>query len=285
VEQILDEDIIKGLKKLKFSLWNKLLQKTPLSDCDRKAFLKNPQYIAAGQRATQRGSSQNVWNFQEDKIFHLYQAVNGLLTALPAIQAMQTAKEESGIERVKTVFNGLDRDTREAVEVVLNLVRYTDFIERIRLYQAVNGLLTALPAIQAMQTAEEESGIERVETVFNGLDRDTREAVEVVLNLVRYTDFIERIRNASDLTNKGSGGGALSKLLTLIPATSLRYRAIAMCRDNPNSLDLENRGVEDPQWLDGIRQVAAWAAVLSISTIQNTVGRLRALARSNDHTQ
>jgi hypothetical protein len=223
VEQISDEDIIKGLKKLKFSLWNKLLQKTPLSDCDRKAFLKNPQYIAAGQRATQRGSSQNVWNFQEDKIFHLY--------------------------------------------------------------QAVNGLLTALPAIQAMQTAEEESGIERVETVFNGLDRDTREAVEVVLNLVRYTDFIERIRNASDLPNKGSGGGALSKLLTLIPATSLRYRAIAMCRDNPNSLDLENRGVEDPQWLDGIRQVAAWAAVLCISTIQNTVGRLRALARSNDHTQ
>jgi len=51
VEQISDEDIIKGLKKLKFSLWNKLLQKTPLSDCDRKAFLKNPQYIAAGQRA------------------------------------------------------------------------------------------------------------------------------------------------------------------------------------------------------------------------------------------
>ena len=98
MEQILDEDIIKGLKKLKFSLWNKLLQKTPLSDCDRKAFLKNPQYIAAGQRATQRESSQNVWNFQEDEIFHLYQAVNGLLTALPAIQAMQIAEKENGIE-------------------------------------------------------------------------------------------------------------------------------------------------------------------------------------------
>jgi hypothetical protein len=224
VEQILDEDIIKGLKKLKFSLWNKLLQKTPLSDCDRKAFLKNPQYIAAGQRATQRESSQNVWNFQEDEIFHLYQAVNGLLTALPAIQAMQIAEKENGIEEVKTVFKGLDRNTQEAVEVVLNLVR--------------------------------------------------------------YTDFIERIRNASDLSNKGSGGGALSKLLTLIPATSLRYRAIAMGRDNPNSLDfVENRGVEDPQWLDGIRQVAAWAAVLCISTIQNTVGRLRALAPSRDHTQ
>lgn len=75
-----------------------------------------------------------------------------------------------------------------------------------------------------MQTAEEESGIERVKTVFEALDRDTQQAVEVVLNLVRYTDFIERI------TKERTGGGALSKLLTLIPATSLRYHAIAMCR-------------------------------------------------------
>jgi hypothetical protein len=224
VEQISDQDIIKGLKNLEFSLWDKLLQKTPLSDCDREAFLENLQYIAAGQRATQIGSSQHVSDVQEYEIFHLYQSVNGLLTALPAIQAMQTAEEENGIEEVKTVFKGLDCDTQEAVEVVLNLVR--------------------------------------------------------------YTDFIERIRNASDLSNKGSGGGALSKLLKLIPATSLQYRAIVMGRDNPNSLDfVENRGVEDPQWLDGIRQVAAWAAVLCISTIQNTVGRLRALAPSRDHTQ
>lgn len=162
MEQISDEDIIKGLKKLKFSLWNKLLQKTPLSDCDREAFLENLQYIAAGQRATQIGSSQHVSDVQEYEIFHLYQSVNGLLTALPAIQAMQTAEEENGIEEVKTVFKGLDRDTQEAVEVVLNLVRYTDFIEKIP-------------------------------------------------------------------KKERTGGGALSELLTLIRATSLRYRAIAMC--------------------------------------------------------
>ena len=75
-----------------------------------------------------------------------------------------------------------------------------------------------------MQTAEEENGIEEVKTVFKGLDRDTQEAVEVVLNLVRYTDFIEKIPK-----KERTGGGALSELLTLIRATSLRYRAIAMC--------------------------------------------------------
>ena len=162
VAQISDGEIIKGLEGLKSSLWNNLLQKTSLSSCKRRVFLQSSQYIAAGQRATQIGSSQHVLNVQEDEIFHLYQEVNGLLSALPAIQAMQTAEEESGIERVKTVFEALDRDTQQAVEVVLNLVRYTDFIERI--------------------------------------------------------------------TKKQTGGGALSKLLTLIPATSLRYHAIAMCR-------------------------------------------------------
>jgi len=123
VEGISDRKIIDGLEKIEDSLWKTLSGKSVLPLDNVSQLEKNPAYMAAHRRVKKTDRFDPEQSLEDEKITLLYDRINQMLDAIPAIQTMKDSKYNWGIASASKDFTKLKPEIQESVQAVLELAR------------------------------------------------------------------------------------------------------------------------------------------------------------------
>ena len=123
VEDISGQKIIQGLEKIEDSLWKTLLEnpRFPLDNVSQ--LTENQAYMAADQRVKKTERFDSGESLEDKQITSLYDRINQMLEAIPAIQTMQDSKNNWGILTASKDFTKLKPEIQESVQAVLERAR------------------------------------------------------------------------------------------------------------------------------------------------------------------
>ena len=121
VEGISDREIIEGLGEIESFLWETLLKDRRFDHTDISELIQNPVYMAAYQRVKNSDQLDHQPSPEDKPILSLYDRINEMLDAIPAIQYMQFLDD---LETSKSHFDYyLDSEIQESVQAVLERAR------------------------------------------------------------------------------------------------------------------------------------------------------------------
>ena len=120
-EGISDQGIIERLREIESSLWETLLENRLFEPQDISELIQNPVYMVAHQKVTNRDRVDLEQSWEDEQITLLYDRINEMLDAIPAIQYMQFLDD---LETSKSHFDYyLDSEIQESVQAVLERAR------------------------------------------------------------------------------------------------------------------------------------------------------------------
>ncbi len=121
MEGISDREIITRLQEVESSLWETLLENRRFDHTDISELIQNPVYMAAYQRVKNSDQLDHQPSPEDKPILSLYDRINEMLDAIPAIQYMQFLDD---LETSKSHFDYiLDTEIQESVRAVLERAR------------------------------------------------------------------------------------------------------------------------------------------------------------------
>ncbi len=123
VEGISGQEIIQGLEKIEDSLWMTLLENPRFALDNVSQLSGNPAYMAADQRVEKTDRSDPEQSLKDKQITSLYDRINQMLEAIPAIQRMKDSKNNWGISTARNNFTKLKPEIQESVQAVLERAR------------------------------------------------------------------------------------------------------------------------------------------------------------------
>ena len=120
-EGISDRGIIERLREIESSLWETLLENRLFEAIDISELIQNPVYMVAHQKVTNRDRVDLEQSWEDEQITLLYDRINEMLDAIPAIQYMQFLDD---LETARSHFDyHLDPEIQESVQAVLERAR------------------------------------------------------------------------------------------------------------------------------------------------------------------
>ncbi len=122
-ESISGQEIIQGLEKIEYSLWKTLLENPRFALDNVSQLTENQAYMAADQRVKKTDRFDPEQSLKDKQITSLYDRINQMLEAIPAIQIMKDSKNNWGISTASKDFTKLKPEIQESVQAVLERAR------------------------------------------------------------------------------------------------------------------------------------------------------------------